>query len=95
MQVVEVMPRESNLSMASDNLATQWARASTTVVLNLHAVNSPAGKVLWVSVPGKLLAGFEKPLKLSEVILNCDDIFIMFKASTQQGADWSISWAFV
>ena len=59
------------------------------------AVYSLTGKVLWVFVPGKLLAGLNNPFKLSVVNLYGDDIFIMFKASTQQGADWSISWAFV
>ena len=35
------------------------------------------------------------PLQLSEVNLNCDDIFIKFKASTQQGTDSEIGWAFL
>ena len=60
-----------------------------------HVVYSPTGKVLWVFVPGKLPARFKTPLKLSVVNLNCDDIFIMFKASTHQGADWFIGWTFV
>ena len=59
------------------------------------AVYSPAGKVLWVFVHGRLLVGLKNTLKLSVVKLNCDDLFIMLKASTQQEADWSISWAFV
>ena len=52
-----------------------------------QAVYSPAKNVLWVFIPGKLLAGLKKNLKHSVVNINCDDIFIMFKASTQQEAD--------
>ena len=74
-------------------------KSHSTIILNatqgMHAVYSPTGKVLWVFVPGKLVAGFKNPLKLWVVNLNCDDIFIMFKATTQQGADCSFSWAFV
>ena len=62
--------------------------------IKIHAVFIPAKKVLWVFVPRKLLAGL-KNLKPTVVNLNCDDIFIMFKASTQQGADWFIDWAVV
>ena len=55
-----------------------------------HAVHSPAMRVLWVFVPGKLQSGFKTPLKLSVINLNCD-IFIMFKASTQQGLIGSLA----
>ena len=43
------------------------------------------------------LARFRNPLKLSEVNLSCGDtcIFIIIKASTQQGANCLIGWAFV
>ena len=37
----------------------------------------------------------KKNLKLPEVNLSYDDIFIVFNASTQQGANWLIDWAFV
>ena len=36
----------------------------------------------------------ENPLKLSEVNLSWGDIFIIIKASTHQGANWLIGWAF-
>ena len=56
----------------------------------LHAVNITAGKAVWVFVSGGLQPGSENPLKLSEVNLSCGDIFIIIKASTQQGANWLI-----
>ena len=61
----------------------------------LHAVNTTTGKAVWVFVSGGLLPGSENPLKLSEVNLSCDDIFIIIKATTQQGANWLIGSAFV
>ena len=69
-------------------MVVQWKLSC--VALYVHAVYSPAQKVLWVFVLGKLLVGLKKNLKLSVVNLNCDDIFIMFKANTQQGGDWFI-----
>ena len=59
-----------------------------------HAVNTTAGKAVWVFVSGGLWPGSENPLKLSEVNLNWGDIFIIIKASTQQEANWLIGWAF-
>ena len=53
-----------------------------------YAVNTTAGKAVWVFVSGGLQPGSENPLKLSEVNLSCDDIFIIIKASTQHGANW-------
>ena len=61
----------------------------------LHAVNITAGKAVWVFVFGDLQPGSENPLKLSEVNLSCGDIFVIIKASTQQGDNWLIGWAFV
>ena len=43
------------------------------------------GRYIPLCVPGKLLAGFRKLFKLSEVHVLSDDIFIMLRASTQQG----------
>ena len=89
------------LAVSFDVVVSRWGKCSRhsprmhNPQFFVHAVYSPAGKVLWVFVSGKLLTGFKTPLKLSEVNLNCDDIFIMFKDSTQQGADGSISWAFL
>ena len=60
-----------------------------------HAVNTTAGKAVWVFVSGGLYPGSENRHKLSEVNLSCDDIFIIIKASTQQGANRLIGWAFV
>ena len=47
----------------------------------MHAVQRPAGKVMWLFVPGSFWTG-SKTLKLSVVNLNFDVIFIMFKATT-------------
>ena len=60
-----------------------------------HAVNTTAGKAVWVFVLGGLYPGSENPLKLSEVNLIFGDIFFIIKASTQQGANWLIGWDFV
>ena len=51
----------------------------------IHVNHNSAAKTLWVFVPGKLLAGFRKPQKLSEINLSGGDIFIIFKESAQQG----------
>ena len=63
--------------------------------MTYHAVNTTAGKAVWVVVSGGLKPGSENPLKLSEVNLSCGDIFIIIKVSTQQGTNWLIGWAFV
>ena len=82
------------LSGIGHHLFPIWvASASMTVILSCCV--QPYWEVLWVFVPGKLLAGSKNHPKLSEVNLNCDDIFIMFKASTQQGAGRPICWGFV
>ena len=64
-------------------------------ILCFHAVNITAGTAVWVFVSGGLQPGSENPLKLSDVNLSCGDIFIVIKASTQQGAHWLIGCAFV
>ena len=51
----------------------------------IHIADTPAGKALWAFIPGKLSARVRNPFKLSEVNEIGNDIFIMFKASTQQG----------
>ena len=61
----------------------------------VHAVNITAGTAVWVFVSEGLQPCSENPLKLSEVNLSCGDIFIIIKASTQQGANWLIGWAVV
>ena len=63
-------------------------------MMDIHAVNTTAGKAVWVFVSGGLQPGSENPLKLSEVNLSWSDIFIIIKARTQQGANWLIGWAF-
>ena len=50
----------------------------------MYIFNSPANEC-WVSYS----------FKRSEVNLSWGDIFIIIKASTQQGAKWLIGWAFV
>ena len=62
---------------------------------HIHAGKTATGKALWIFLPGNLLPSSENPLKLSEVNLSCGDIFIMTKATTQQGANWLIASAFV
>ena len=79
--------RNNHDFLSSRFLATntfQWTWDLNTNVF--HAVYIHAGKVLWVFVPGKLLAGLKNPV-VSVVNLNCD-IFIMFKASTGWGFDF-------
>ena len=61
---------------------------ASVTVLSLpvcHAVHKTPEKALYVFAPGKRLAGYRKPLKLSKVNVNVDDIFIIFKEGTQQG----------
>ena len=53
------------------------------------------GRYIPLCVPGKLLAGFRKSFKLSQVHVRSDDIFIILRASTQQGTNWLIGLAFV
>ena len=49
----------------------------------------PVGFPFW-----ELLVGFKTLLKSSVVNPDCDDSSMMFKASTQQDADWFIGWVF-
>ena len=55
-----------------------------TGVWPLHAVNTTAGKTVWVFLFGGLQPSSEYTLELSEANLSCGDIFIT-RASTQQG----------
>ena len=58
-----------------------------------HNAVDTTWKLLLVVVPVKLLTRFINPLKLSEVNLCSNEIFILFKVPTQQGPDWLFGWA--
>ena len=61
----------------------------------MHAVTTTAGKAVWVFLSGSFKPGLENPFKQSEVNQSCGNIFIIIKASTQQGCNWLTDWAFV